>query len=83
VEETGDTSAQNLFIISFILLLVFSLICAGILNANSNIGAYAFAKKSSKTSPNIDSNVRNGLGDGGSGRDGTQQYDWQFRYTWH
>jgi hypothetical protein len=57
--------------ISFILLLVFSLISAGILNANSNIGADAFAKKSSKTSPNIESNVRNGLGDGGgSGRDG-------------
>jgi peptidoglycan/xylan/chitin deacetylase (PgdA/CDA1 family) len=65
-EETGDTSARNYFIIiPFILLLIFSLIAIKILNTNLDIGIDAFAKKNSKTFSNIDSNIRNGLGDSG------------------
>jgi peptidoglycan/xylan/chitin deacetylase (PgdA/CDA1 family) len=52
--------------ILFILLLVFSLISIRILNTNINIGIDAFAKKKSKTSSNIDSNISNGLRDGSS-----------------
>jgi Polysaccharide deacetylase len=65
-EETGDTNARNYFIIiPFILLLIFSLIAIKILNTNLDIGIDAFAKKNSKTFSNIDSNIRNGLGDSG------------------
>src|SRR5918911_2799996 len=58
--------------ILFILLLVFSLISIRIPNANTNIGIGAFAKKISKTSSSIDSNVRNGLRDG-SGRSSNKE----------
>jgi peptidoglycan/xylan/chitin deacetylase (PgdA/CDA1 family) len=73
VEEAGDTNARNFFIISVVLLLVFSSIFTRIFNANVNIGIDAFAKKKSKTSSNIDSNISNGLGDGSGSSNKEQQ----------
>ena len=72
MQETYNTHTRSFFIISFILLLVFSLISIRIPNANTNIGIGAFAKKISKTSSSIDSNVRNGLRDG-SGRSSNKE----------
>ena len=73
MEEAGDTNARNFFIISVVLLLVFSSIFTRIFNANVNIGIDAFAKKKSKTSSNIDSNISNGLGDGSGSSNKEQQ----------
>ena len=74
MKQTGDTSARNFFIVSFVILVVFSLTFTRILNTNTNIGVGidAFAKKNSKTFYDTDSNVSNGVsGSNSEGANGT------------
>src|ERR1051325_4007954 len=56
-------SARNFLIVSFVVLVVFSLTFTTILNTNTNtnLGIDAFAKKNSKTFSNMNSNVTNGV----------------------
>ena len=63
MRDTDYMSARNFLIVSFVVLVVFSLTFTTILNTNTNtnLGIDAFAKKNSKTFSNTDSSVRNGI----------------------